>query len=233
MEEFKLLDEVTTADVRNTYFVLRNRETGETRRQELRDHYEAVSRFALSQSVPDNIRSRFNTAKNVLLYTWFVYDFYPVSELQALSVLELALRNRIGDEALKTLRKQGKQLGMYTFIDYAVKSKWIKNEDFSGYHRAPIERARMDYLMRKSEEMRTKGLDSIGLDFDEIEVPLTNTTDFLATLLKTVHRIRNLHAHGETMLYPASVWTTFEMCMEFINALFVGRMSPSGEPQMP
>lgn len=108
MEEFKLLDEVTTADVRNTYFVLRNRETGETRRQELRDHYEAVSRFVLSQSVPDNIRSRFNTAKNVLLYTWFVYDFYPVAELQALSVLELALRDRIGDETLKTLRKQGK-----------------------------------------------------------------------------------------------------------------------------
>lgn len=109
---------------------------------------------------------------------------------------------------------------MYTFIDYAVKSKWIKNEDFSGYHRALIERARMDYIIRKSEEMRTKGLDSIEIDFDKIEVPLTNTTDYLAVLLKSVHRIRNVHAHGQTMLYPASVWTTFEMCADFINALF-------------
>lgn len=220
MEEFKTLEEVTTVDVRNTYFVLRNRETGETRPKELRDHYESVSRFILCQQVPEKIRSRFNTAKNLLLYTWFAYDFYPVAELQALSTLELALRDRIGEEGLKTLKKQRKQLGMYTFVEYAVDNKWIRNEDFSAYHRAPMERARMDYVIRKTEEMREKGLDSIGIDYDEIQVPEKNTTDYLGILLSTVNRIRNVHAHGETMLYPASVWQTFEVSSEFINALF-------------
>ncbi len=75
MEEFKSLEEITAVDVRNTYFVLRNRETGKTRPQELRDHYDSVNRFVLSLSVPEKVRSRFNTAKNVLLYTWAGHCF--------------------------------------------------------------------------------------------------------------------------------------------------------------
>lgn len=220
MEEFKSLEEVTTVDVRNTFFILRNRVTGESRPQELKDHYESVSRFTLDPAVPEKVQSRFNTAKNVLLYTWFVYDFYPVGEMQALSALELALRERIGEENLEELKKQKKPLGMRTFIEYAVENKWIKNEDFDAYHRAPMERAKKDYLLQKIGEMHAQGLDSIEIDYDEVQVPTENTTDSLRILLGTVHKIRNIHAHGETMLYPAAVWMTFEICSDFINALF-------------
>lgn len=220
MEEFKPLEEVTMVDVRNTYFALRNRITGESRPKELKDHYESVSTFTLNETVPEKVRSRFNTAKNALLYTWFVYGFYPVAELQALSVLELALRERIGEEGLKKLKKQKRPLGLRTFIEHAAESKWIRNEDFSAYHRAPMERAKMEYDIRKTEEMNAKGMDAIEISYDEIEVPTENTTDYIAILLDTVHEIRNIHAHGETMLYPASVWMTFEICSEFINALF-------------
>ena len=47
-----------------------------------------------------------------------------------------------------------------------------------------------------------------------------NTTDFIGILIGTVNRIRNTHAHGEMLLYPTSVWQTFEICADFINALF-------------
>lgn len=220
MEEFKSLDEVTAVDVRNTFFVLRNRVTGEARPQELNDHYESVNRFTLNRAVPEKIQSRFNTAKNVLLYTWFVYDFYPVAEMQALSALEVALRERIGEEGLEKLKKQKKPLGMRTFIEYAVENKWIKNEDFGAYHRAPMERAKKNYLFHKIEEMHAKGLDSIEIDYDEVQAPAENTTDYLGVLMDTVHKIRNIHAHGETLLYPAAVWMTFEICSDFINALY-------------
>lgn len=219
MQEFKSFEDITTVDVRNTYFALRNRITGETRPQELKDHYDSVTRFNINYAAPETVRSRFNTAKNVLLYTWFVYDFYPVAELQALSALELALRERIGEKELKKLKKK-KPLGMRTFIEYAADNKWIKNEDFSAYHRAPMEQARNDYLSRKAEEMHAKGLDSIEIDYGEIQMPAENTTDYLGILMDTVHKIRNIHAHGETMLYPVSVWMTFEVCSDFINALF-------------
>jgi hypothetical protein len=226
MEEFKSLDEVTTVDRRNTYFVLHNRATGETRSQELKDHYESVGTFVLSETVPEEVRSHFNTAKNVLLYTWYVYGFFPVAELQALNALELALKERIGEGGLKVLKKQlkktGKRPGLQAYIEHAAASKWIKNEDFEAYHRAPYERARQKLLLKKSEEMREKGLSSIKYDEEEIEVPDTNTTDYIGILLDTVNYIRNVHAHGETMLYPASVWQTFEVCADFINALYRG-----------
>lgn len=228
MEEFKSLDEVTTVDVRNTFFVLRNRVTGEARPQGLKDHYESVNRFTLNRAVPEKVQSRFNTAKNILLYTWFVYDFYPVAELQALSALELALRERIGDESIEILKKQKKPLGMRTFIEHAVEKKWIKNEDFGAYHRAPMERAKKNYLIQKIEEMNARGLDTIEIDYDEIQTPVENTTDYLGVLMHTVHKIRNIHAHGETMLYPAAVWMTFEICSDFINALFKENANQGG-----
>ena len=127
MEELKSLDEVTTVDRRNTYFVLRNRVTGETRPQELKGHYESVDGFVLSETAPEKVQSHFNTAKNVLLYTWFAYGLFPVAELQALNALELALKERIGEDGLKTLKKQlkktGKGLGLQSYIEHAAASK--------------------------------------------------------------------------------------------------------------
>jgi hypothetical protein len=60
-------------------------------------------------------------------------------------------------------------------------------------------------------------------------VPTENTTDYLGIVLDTVHEIRNIHAHGETMLYPASVWMTFEICLDFINALFKEHADQGGQ----
>lgn len=218
MEEFKSLDKVTTVDRRNTYFGLRNRVTGETRPQELKDHYESVGRFVLSETAPEKVRSHFNTAKNVLLYTWFAYGFFPVAELQALNALELALKERIGEDGLKALKKQlkktGKRLGLQAYIEHAAANKWIKNEDFQAYH------TKQELLLKMSEEMREEGLSSIEYDEDEIAVPEENTTDFVGALINTVNWIRNTHAHGDVMLYPVSVWQTFEICSDFINALY-------------
>jgi len=59
--------------------------------------------------------------------------------------------------------------------------------------------------LKKSEEMREKGLTSIEFDEDEIPVPEENTTDFIGLIIDTVNRIRNSHTHGETVLFPVSV----------------------------
>lgn len=80
MEEFKSLDEVLKVDERNTFFAPHNRHTGEKRSQELKDHHEAVGTFVLNDEAPEKIRSHFNIAKNVLLYAWFVYNFFSVAD---------------------------------------------------------------------------------------------------------------------------------------------------------
>ena len=52
---------------------------------ELADHHELISAHVLHAGVPREIVLQFETARNVYLYAWFVYRFYPVVEHQCLS----------------------------------------------------------------------------------------------------------------------------------------------------
>jgi hypothetical protein len=220
VEDYKSFNEVLNRDSRWHAMALINRETGDRRPVELADHYARVGDFTIHETVPERIRCQFNIAKNLLLYAWFVYPFFSVAEMHVLSVLELALRTRMGDEGMNELKRIKKKRGLYSYIEFAKDKGWIRNESFSAYHRAPFEIARREYVIRKTEEMRVKGLGTIELNYDEIEVPTVNQIDYVAVLLDTVNEIRNAHAHGDTFLYPASAWQSFEMVSEFINALF-------------
>src|SRR5438309_3090633 len=71
---------------------------GSWRPIELSDHYAEILSCSLNASVPENISQQFETARNVYLYAWFVYRFYPIAEHQSLACLELALRDRLKDD---------------------------------------------------------------------------------------------------------------------------------------
>ncbi|MEN8131532.1 MAG: hypothetical protein ABFS45_15335 [Pseudomonadota bacterium] len=178
-----------------------------------------LASLVLDESVPDDIHNLYNIAKNVLLYTWYEYSFFPVAALQVFTTLEYALCNRLGEGTIAELKKKRKR-GLYAYIEYSIEQGWIRNEDFSAWHRTPMLRARDEYLFKKIDEMDEKSLDSIEIDYDEAEVPNTNTVDYLDVLLRTVNKIRNWHAHGEFILRPPSVWHTFEMCADFVNAIY-------------
>lgn len=75
-------------------FVKVDRATGAHQAITLADHHEEISAYALHTGVPQEIVLQFETARNVYLYAWFIYRFYPVAEHQALACLELALRER-------------------------------------------------------------------------------------------------------------------------------------------
>ena len=66
MEVFTSLEAVQQPDERMLHYVLYDPTTGESRRQELEDHYEQVASFVLNDSVPNSIQIQFNIAKNVL-----------------------------------------------------------------------------------------------------------------------------------------------------------------------
>lgn len=220
MEEFKQFDEILSADSRWRAFALVNRQTGESRPMQLRDHYDRVSNFDLRKSVPEKIRGQFNTSKNLLVYAWYFYPFFSVAEMHVLGVLELALKTRIGEEGINELKRTKKRIGLHSYIEHARDQRWIRNEDFQAYHQAPYAIARQQYMERKAEEMTALGVNEIALNFDEVEPLAENPVDYVAVLLDTVNFIRNMHAHGDAVLYPASVWQSFEMCSDFVNALF-------------
>ena len=94
MEELKKLAELCEPDPRMTGWLVNN-VTGERTPITVAHHHSGLVGEDLGQSVPAHIRDHFVTAKNLLLYSWFVYRFIPVAQLHLYSCLEFALRDRL------------------------------------------------------------------------------------------------------------------------------------------
>lgn len=124
MYTLKPIDEILEPDPAQEFFVNINKITGETNARTFRDHYSAVESINLTPSVPDDIREHFDTARNLLLYSWFIYRFMPVAELHAYSTVEHALRKRSGKEKY-SLKK---------LLIFAIKAGWIKDKGFRLYN---------------------------------------------------------------------------------------------------
>ena len=76
----KNLDQVCVADERNNYFVRIDVKTGVEQSLTIADLYESVSEYILIDEVPDKVRIQFDTARNLYLYSWYVYRFYNIAE---------------------------------------------------------------------------------------------------------------------------------------------------------
>jgi len=116
MEELKKLEKITSPDNRTTFFVIVNRETGQKREYRIEDLYEELNLIELNEAVPEDVRSQFNVARNVCLYSWFCYSFHNVSCLMAYSTIEMALRIRLGKpehkSSLRTLLNEALAKGL-------------------------------------------------------------------------------------------------------------------------
>jgi hypothetical protein len=88
-ERLRPAEYVYEPDPRSTMFVRIDRTNGTRRVVELGDHHEEISAFVLHPGVPQEIVLQFETARNVYLYAWFVYRFYPVTEHQSFACLEV------------------------------------------------------------------------------------------------------------------------------------------------
>ena len=96
MEELKKLEELQNSDKRNLHFCIIDHSTGKQRPLDVKDIYSSVERIELSEAVPEDIRSQFNVARNLAVYSWFSYSFHQISELKAFSTVEMALRSLLG-----------------------------------------------------------------------------------------------------------------------------------------
>src|SRR5438093_10056059 len=91
-EQFRKLREVLKADPRHRLFVTPVSGTTNFRPIQLRDFHRAVRASTLHAGVPDEVWVRFETARNLWLYSWFVYRFSAVAESEVYACLERALR---------------------------------------------------------------------------------------------------------------------------------------------
>lgn len=133
MEEFKLLASLTNPDERNLYWAVIDRSTGASRRLELEDIYNSVFEISLDEIVPEDIRSQFNVAKNVAVYSWYCYPFHQVCEMKAYSTVEFALKQRLE-----------KNSPFPKLITKAINLGLINDAGFS-HLRKPVDEASVEY----------------------------------------------------------------------------------------
>lgn len=218
MEELKQFEEILLPDIRSICKVLINKDTRETKAVDLQWHYKVVEQYQLNNNVPEKIRNHYATALNILLYSWYFYPFCMIAELHALVTLEFAIREKIGQRGLAELKSKNKKHGLFNYIEYVVDKGWIRNEDFSAYHRAPRLKAEQERIEKNIRKMIDNDLD-ILVDDEELIIPENDSYDFLGVLKDIPNKVRNDIAHGSNSLNQ-EVWITFEYCTEFINKIY-------------
>lgn len=185
-------------------------------------HHAQFNELQLHSSVPKATQIQFATAKNLCLYAWFVYRFYPVAEHQALTCLEHALRSRFPDRLPKKYWNQypGRGPTLHPLLRYAIDTGVLQNAGFRRWHASARLAARQRVTLERLKEMDERELNEISFDPDEA-VPNSYDYDWdlLSVLKENLHKTRNAHAHGTTMLHN-QVFGTLELVAEIVNQLF-------------
>lgn len=116
MEKFKILEELTEMDEKHR---LMGAICGSV--PSLGKMHEYLSKEILNEEVPDEIKSQFNVAKNMALYSYFFYALAPEVHLKTYTVIEHALRIRAD---LK------KRMMLSKLINHALSQRWISDAGF-------------------------------------------------------------------------------------------------------
>ena len=229
-EQLRPANYICTPDPRSVGIVTPDREAGGWRQLEVADLHRAVATYKLNSGVPEDIVIHFDTAKNLYLYAWFVYRFYPVAEHHALACLELALRERYEKEKIPKEKyyPRSKFPTLWSFLHYAEDKGDIKNEGFKRWHEVAECRARTRYEDEKDDEMLNKGLDRIEIDYSEVQVTdIDRNFDYINKLIGYLPKLRNDYAHGSKTLHNR-VLGTIQVVSEIINQIYPETtMSPS------
>jgi hypothetical protein len=130
--------------------------------------HEALAGIELLASVPDCIRTLFDTARNLSLCTWYVYEFHQIAELTGFLALEAAPKARAKSECSpladeKSFRK---------LMQHAVRVGWIAEERIA--HRREIARARVEDRKALASIRR---MDELGVDSLRVEDPTEDEID--------------------------------------------------------
>lgn len=207
---FKPFAEVSLSDVRQGFRV-RILPDGSTRGIQLEDLHKRMSELKLNSSVPDDVRTGFDTSRNLFLYSWFVYRFQTVAELQAYATLELALGKRLKAEG------SGRIKNLSPRLKFAVQKGWLRASGVRIYQQKSESRKRYAEEQEKffSEFLKHEQ----GWQNPDPRSEEQHAADYLQNLIGGIPKLRNSVAHGNPMLHGGSA-LTLEICCDLINQLF-------------
>lgn len=169
------------------------------RQMTLEDHWRDIEAINLHERVPRSVRVHFDTARNLLLHSWFVYRFHPVAEMHAFSSVEYALNRRAGTPP------HAIGAGFKDLLKRAVAEGWIRDDGFQHYSKVAT---------RRMEDVRAAMLASE----DETGATL-QLRSYVETMVESLPFLRNELAHGSARLSPSGK-ATLALCCDLINQLF-------------
>lgn len=121
MEEIKEFAALLEADERWAAFGRLDTATNSIRRYSLAERYADVGAITISSSAPETVRSQFNVARMLCIYSWLYYPLHQVAELKAFSSVEVAVRLRFPD----------RKCPLAKVLTHAVSSGVINDRGFS------------------------------------------------------------------------------------------------------
>lgn len=209
-DPLKSLDKIYEPDERQSSFIA-----------DLSDIHQSLASITLNDAVPLAVKQLFETAKNLSLYTWFVYRFHQPAELISFAAMEMALRHRYLSENPDIPKSQKKLLSLYRLLQHAKKEKWLRNEGFK--NRYAIARQNAE-LKKASEALSVSDLEegqSLLIEDptkEEIAIAM-NELDMVTAISDHAHKIRNDLAHGSETLHWESI-STLALNAEVINQIY-------------
>jgi hypothetical protein len=115
------------SDARFRDLVFHDAATGEVRPMCIDDLRNMIAVVELNEYVPVTIRDQFDIARNVFVYSWFIYEFATLAEQQCFAVLEMALRHRLDPAAPPNTTRSP---GLDKLLKAAVNQGWLKRDEF-------------------------------------------------------------------------------------------------------
>lgn len=215
------------------------------RPKELQDQHDAVAEITLHAGVPAAVVVKFETAKNLNLFSWFVYRFHSAARSHAYECLELALKIRFKDElyarkeqknrarfenevssnpnnvkAYQPIDKDTFRPTLRPLLEYAIETGTLKNERFSVWQQKTKVRARYRRDVEAIEKMKELGLSELAIDDSQLEIKDEDRDhDYLGQVIDSVPFLRNEYAHGTTALDNQSLGP-LRRTAEIINQIF-------------
>lgn len=179
----------------------------------------AISTLNLNADVPEAIVHHFETAKNVLLYAWFVYRFHMVAEQYVLTTLEFALRERLLHENPMKIASD-RVPGLKWMLSTARKEGWISNKQFDLSRELAQKKSEIRHSLRMIHRMEELGLSEMEYDLSAVEIAEEDLAhNWIEQFESDLPNLRNMHAHGTKSLYP-TVFNTFRIVHNLIEQLF-------------
>jgi len=182
--------------------------------------HQELTEIRIDRSVPEDVQQLFETAKNVSLYSWFVYRFHQVAESVAFQALELGLSMRC--EADRNFRTPKHRRSLRKYLAHALSARWIDIGDFTGLQQVATGRARMRKIVEAiADGVRTEPIRIQEPTEAEVEKALAelSSAKYIEQLMQAISNHRNELAHGSRMLAPRSR-SVLRVVADLLNQLY-------------